>query len=269
MSTVAAARIAPGRTQVSFPRVLRSEWMKLWSVRSTGFTMGLAVILVMVIGVAACFVFDPTGTTPADAGTDGVSLATNGAMLAQLCFGVLGVIFSAGEYGNGMIRATMSAVPRRAPVLWAKALVLAVAAFLVAGVTVAVTFVLGAGALDGTAFGLSLSDPGVLRALAGTTAYLALVGVIGVALGFVLRSVAGGVAVIAGVVFVIDSLTFVLPASVADAVIPYLPGHAGRAMMSLHGGSDLLSPGAGAAVLVGWAVVVLGVGALRLTRSDV
>ncbi|MFE7795020.1 ABC transporter permease [Streptomyces sp. NPDC057460] len=269
MSAVTAARTAPPRARVSFARVLHSEWIKLWSVRSTGFTMGLAAILMVAIGAVACFVFDPAGKAPAEAGTDGVSLATNGAMLAQLCFGVLGVIFSAGEYGNGMIRSTMSAVPRRTPVLWAKALVFAVASLLVAGVTVMGTFLLGAAALDGTAFGLSLSDDGVLRALAGTMAYLALVGVIGVALGFLLRSVAGGVAVIAGVVFVIDSLTFILPASVADAVIPYLPGHAGRAMMALHGDGDVLSPGAGAAVLTAWAFAALATGAVRLTRSDV
>ncbi|MFF2407123.1 ABC transporter permease [Streptomyces sp. NPDC058092] len=269
MSAVTAAGTTAPRAKVAFPRVLHSEWIKLWSVRSTWFTMGLAVFLMVVIGTVACFVFDPAGKTPAEAGTDGVSLATNGAMLAQLCFGVLGVIFSAGEYGNGMIRSTMSAVPRRTPVLWAKALVFAAASLVVAGVTVLLTFLAGATALDGTAFGLSLSDEGVLRTLAGTVAYLALVGVVGVALGFLLRSVAGGVAVIAGVLFVIDSLTFILPASVADTVIPYLPGHAGRAMMALHSGGDLLSPGVGASVLTTWAVVALAAGAIRLTRSDV
>ncbi|MEU9450528.1 ABC transporter permease [Streptomyces sp. NPDC048277] len=269
MSATTHPAVTGPRRVVTFPHVLRSEWIKLWSVRSTWFTLGLAVFLMMLIGVVASLVFDPTGTTPAKAGTDGVSLSTNGAMLAQLCTGVLGVLISAGEYGNGMIRSTMSAVPRRTPALWAKALVFLAVSFAVSGVTVLVTFLVGSPRFDGTAFAVSLSDAGVVRTLAGTALYLALVGVIGVGLGFLLRSVAGGVAVIAGVLFVVDSLTFLLPASVADAVIPYLPGHAGRAMMGLHGASDLLSPAAGAGVLAAWAALALVGGAVRLTRTDV
>ncbi|MCJ0872637.1 ABC transporter permease [Streptomyces sp. AP-93] len=260
--------------RVTTGRVIRSEWAKFWSLRSSWITLGVAALLLVALGFIASASFDPSGTVtgppvgPAPA-SDAVGLALTGTSLAQLAIGVLGVLVAAGEYSTGMIRSTLTAVPRRLPVLWAKALTFAAVALVACTVAVLAAFLVGSTQVSGTSAALSLSDDGVLRSLAGAALYLAMAGVLGVALGALLRSVAGGIAVLVASLMVLPGLTSLLPDSWADTVGPYLPSNAGDAMMSLHQTSDALSPGAGLAVLAGWVALVLGAAALRLVRTDV
>ncbi|MCP3758921.1 ABC transporter permease [Streptomyces sp. TBY4] len=279
MSSVSTKiREVPGSVRpqyrVTALRVLRSEWAKFWSLRSSWITLGVAALILVAFGFIASVSFDPSGTaaqrpvgpTPA---TDAVGLALTGTQLAQLAIGVLGVLVAAGEYSTGMIRSTLTAVPQRLPVLWSKALTFAAVALAACTVAVLAAFLVGSTQVSGTSAELSLSDDGVLRSLAGAALYLAMAGVLGVALGALLRSVAGGIAVLVASLMVIPGLTSLLPDSWADTVGPYLPSNAGGAMMSLHQASGALSPGAGLAVLAGWVALVLGAAALRLVRTDV
>lgn len=278
-STVSTkTREVPGTTRpryrVTLLRVLRSEWAKFWSLRSSWITLGAAVLILVALGFIASTSFDPSGSAarvgPAPAASsDGLGLALTGTSLAQLAIGVLGVLMAAGEYSTGMIRSTLTAVPRRLPVLWSKALTFAAVALAACAVAVLAAFLVGSTQVTGTSAELVLSDDGVLRSLAGAALYLALVGVLGVALGALLRSVAGGIAVLVASLMVVPGLTSLLPDSWSDTVGPYLPSNAGGAMMSLHQASDALSPGAGLAVLAGWVALVLGGAALRLVRTDV
>ena len=133
--------------------------------------------------------------------------------LAQLAIGVLGVLLVTGEYATGMIRATFGAVPRRLPVLWAKAtLYTGVTFVLMLGAAVA-AFV-GGQQLLGT-HGTTLSADGAVRAIVGVAGYLALIGVFSVALGFIIRSTAGGVATLFGLLLVLPTLGLLLPVQLA------------------------------------------------------
>ncbi|MEU3559936.1 ABC transporter permease [Kitasatospora sp. NPDC006786] len=259
--------------RVTAVRVLRSEWAKLWSLRSTWITLGLALLFLVGFGLIAAYQFKSRMTSgrPMDrdfASASTLSLSLFGTNFAQLALGVLGVLVAAGEYSTGMIRSTLAAVPRRLPVLWSKAAVYGLIALVLGTVGVFAVFVADSGVLSGTRVAMTLSDAGVVRGLLGAGLYLALVGVIGVALGALLRSVAGGIAVLVATLMLVPGLTSLLPSAWQSHLSPYLPSHAGEAMFALHHDSTTLSPTVGLAVFLGWMVLALGAAAVRLVRTD-
>ncbi|SDO69375.1 hypothetical protein SAMN04487981_112221 [Streptomyces sp. cf386] len=270
---------APARTtnyKITGVRVLRSEWAKFWSLRSSWITLGVAVFLLVLFGAVASYTYSPdavaTGGPPGPGSGDGdstaVSLALTGVTFASLAIGVLGVLLSAGEYSTGMIRSTLAAVPRRLPVLWSKALVIGPIALVLATIGALAAFQLGTPGLDGERIALSLGDDGVLRSLAGAGVYLALVAVFGVALGVLIRSSAGAIAALVGVLLILPGLASLLPDSWYDTLSPYFPSNAGSAVYALHETSGSLSPGAGLAVFAGWVALTLVGAAVRLVRTD-
>ncbi|MFE4516685.1 ABC transporter permease [Kitasatospora sp. NPDC056783] len=259
--------------KVTAARVLRSEWAKLWSLRSTWITLGLSLLFLVGFGLIAAYQFKSRMTSgrPMDrdfANASTLSLSLFGTNFAQLALGVLGVLVAAGEYSTGMIRSTLAAVPRRLPVLWSKAAVYGLIALVLGTAGAFVVFVADSGVLSGTRAAMTLSDAGVVRGLLGAGLYLALVGVIGVALGALLRSVAGGIAVLVATLMLVPGLTSLLPSSWQDHISPYLPSHAGEAMFALQHDSTALSPTAGLVVFLGWTVLALGAAAVRLVRTD-
>jgi ABC-2 type transport system permease protein len=277
--TVTSLAPVPARTttyKVTALRVLRSEWAKFWSLRSSWITLGVAVFLLVLFGAVAAYTYSPdaaaTGGPPGPGGSggdsDAVSLALTGVTFASLAIGVLGVLASAGEYSTGMIRSTLAAVPRRLPVLWSKALVIGPIALVLATIGALAAFQLGTPGLDGERIALSLSDDGVLRSLAGAGVYLALAAVFGVALGVLIRSSAGAIAALVGVLLILPGLASLLPDSWYDTLSPYFPSNAGSAIYALHESSDALSPGAGLAVFAGWVALTLAGAAVRLVRTD-
>ncbi|MFC1411334.1 ABC transporter permease [Streptacidiphilus sp. N1-12] len=281
MSTVieqeAPAGVAGGRERPAYKvtgaRVLRSEWAKLWSLRSTWITLGLALVFVIAFGLISLAHYksalDGGGHLDPDLKTaTAADLSLFGVNFGQLALGVLGVLVTAGEYSTGMIRSTLAAVPKRLPVLWSKAAVYGVVAFVVALVGVFAAFVFGHGIVSGTPAAVSLSDPGVVRALFGAALYLALVGVIAVSLGALLRSVAGGISVLVASLMLIPGLADLLPSSWRDDVTQVLPSNAGGSMFAVHHAAGTLSPGTGLLVLLGWTVLALAGAAYRLMRTD-
>jgi ABC-2 type transport system permease protein len=260
--------------KVTGPRVLRAEWAKFWSLRSSWITLGVAVALLIALGAIASATYSPDATAqggppgPGSGEQDAVSLALLGVTFASLAVGVLGVLLSAGEYTTGMIRSTLTAVPRRLPVLWSKAAVIGPVILVLTTLGALAAFQLGTLGLDGEKIALSLGDDGVLRSLAGAGLYLALVAVAGVALGMLLRSSAGAIAVLVGVLLILPGLASLLPDSLYDTINPYFPSNAGSALYALHQSSDALSPAAGLAVFAGWVALTLAGAAWRLTKSD-
>ncbi|WP_406011058.1 ABC transporter permease [Streptomyces sp. NBC_00637] len=261
--------------QVTGIRVLRSEWAKFWSLRSSWITLGVAAFLLVLFGAIASYTYSPDAVAtagppgPGSSGdSDAVSLALSGVSLAQLAIGVLGVLLAAGEYTTGMIRSTLAAVPRRLPVLWSKAAVIGPIALILTTVGALAAFLLGAPGLDGEKIALSLGDDGVLRSLAGAGVYLGLVAVFGVALGMLIRSSAGAIAALVGILLVLPGLASLLPDSWYDTLSPYFPSNAGSAVYALHESSDSLSPGAGLAVFAGWVAITLVGAAFRLRKTD-
>ena len=134
----------------------------------------------------------------------GISTSLLGLLFAQLMLGVVGVLALSGEYGTGMIRATLAVVPSRLPVLWAKLMVLA---GLVLPVTLlcAVADFFTAAALESARGGsvLTLTEPGVLRTVIGSALYLTVVVIIALALGGLLRKTAAALTVFAAVFFIV------------------------------------------------------------------
>jgi ABC-type transport system involved in multi-copper enzyme maturation permease subunit len=174
-----------------------------------------------------------------------------------------------GEYSTGMIRSSLTSVPRRMPVLWGKLGVFAGVAFVVTLITSAISFFLGQSLLSGKGLDVSISSPGALRSVVGAALYLTVAGMIGIALGALLRNTAGGITTFVGVFFVVPPLTQLLPSSVSDHLTQYLPSNAGAAVYDgtrdLHGA---LSPWVGFAVLCAYLAVLVGGAAWRLARSD-
>jgi ABC-type transport system involved in multi-copper enzyme maturation permease subunit len=260
----------------STPRVIKSEWIKMRTLRSTWLTIGGILFALVAFGLISALtasgqveVTAGEGGPPAFVGTDPVSTVLSGANFAVLIVAVLGAIVGAREYSTGMIRTTLAAVPKRLPVLWGKLVTFVGVLAPVALVGVLVSFFAGMAILDaGGAATVSWSDDGVARAVIGTAVYLVGLGVIGVALGILLRSTAGGIGTVIGAVLFVPTLASALLPDSWDGVLKYLPSNAGQAFTSLNPGDTLLDPGAGMAVFAGWVVLAIAGAALALKRRD-
>jgi ABC-2 type transport system permease protein len=254
--------------------IVASEWTKLRSLRSTVWSLAIMVALVPGLGVLATSLYmGQWDTLPPDDRArllaDPIGLILQpGATYAQVAVLVLGALAMAGEHSTGMIRASLLAVPRRTPMLAAKAAVLA-GVVLVAGELIALpSFLLGRAVLR-EHVSVSLGDPGVLRAVAGLGLYLALMSLVALAVGSLVRHVAGAVTAVLALVLVASGLADLLPGRLGDHVAAYLPANAGQLVMSSGAGpATLLSPWQGLGVLAVWAAVLLGLAAWRLRRRD-
>ena len=263
----------PARTTTA--RVLRSEWIKMRTLRSTWLTLaGIAFALVafgLISALTASGQVESVdgGAGPGFGASDPVSTVLSGANFAVLVVAVLGAIVGAREYSTGMIRTTLAAVPKRLPVLWGKLASFVGALTPVVVVGVLVSFFLGMQILDsGGAATVSWSDHGVARAVLGTAAYLVGLGVIGVAIGSLLRSTAGGIGTVIGAVLFVPTLASALLPDSWDTVLQYLPSNAGLAFTSVSPSDTLLSPGAGMAVFAAWVVAAVVAAAVVLKRRD-
>jgi hypothetical protein len=160
------------------------------------------------------------------------------------------------------------------PVLSAKAgvfglvtLVLSVPAMLIA--FFAAQAILKGHSVNGHDIALSISDPGVARAVVGGALYLTIAGLLGLGLGALFRNTAAGISAFAGIMFVLPPLLNVLPSSWNNALSPYLPSTAGQAIMQIGNPAHTLSPWLGLALFAGYTALALGSAALLLKRRDV
>lgn len=255
-----------------FSATVRSEWIKLRSVRST--IWSLLVTLVLTIGLGALFcaarvaragrldagdlrAFDPTG------------FSLNGLFLAQLAIGVLGVLVMSSEYATGQIRATFGATPQRRLVLAAKVLVFMAVVFIIGLVACFSAFFIGQGILSAKFQQATLGQPGVLRAVIGGAGYLAVIGALGVGLGTLLRRTAGAIAALVGLLLILPILVNFLPSPWNNDISKFLPLQAGQSIFrAAPAASGDLSLWVGFAVFCAYAVVALVFGAVLLTRRD-
>lgn len=276
MTTATAPASGPA-TQGRGPglgNLMLSEWTKIRSVRSTVWSLAILVVLTLVftalfmeMGIAnwdktdasqrAEMRLDPTGT-----------ILGSGILLSQLAVCVLGVMAIASEYSTGMIRASLLAVPRRVPVLAAKATVFALLVLAVGELTAFGSFFIGAPILHGKA-PVAIGDPGVLRAVVGCGLYLALLGLFALAVGAIIRHTAASITVVIGFVLVITPMAGLLPGSVGEHVHAWLPTQAGFMITQQHSrAGDVLGPWQGLGVLALWTAVLLAVAAVQLRRRD-
>jgi ABC-2 type transport system permease protein len=257
---------------VSFARVVHSEWIKLWSLRSTYWTMiatvAAMVLIAVVLGVASLVDEDA-------AGPDGQMAIAMGYSFAQVVVAVLGVLTITGEYTTGMIRSTFAAVPTRLPALTAKAVLVGGVGFLLGVVGVALSYVasyplLGA---DGAA---RLSDPNVQRIFWGSGLYLCAVGLFGLTIGAVIRHTAGAITVVLGVLLLLSTLwqLLMMTSDWFTKTYAYLPSTAGERIASPEATSTVtdaphaLAPWTGFTVFLAYITVTFLVAAVLLKRRD-
>lgn len=256
------------RLRVTAPRVVLSEWTKFRSLRSTVYTLLMAVAFMIGLGamIAAITANQPGGMQP---GESSVSVSLSGMFFAQLAIGVLGVLLITGEYSTGMIRSSLTVVPRRLPMLWAKLAVFTGVVLLTMLVASFAAFFAGQAVLSGQHLDASLSDPGALRAVVGAALYVTVAGITALALGALLRNTAAAITTFVAVFFVFPTLTLLLPASVTDHFVAYLPSNLGGVLTgSTSGLAHPLDPWIGFGLLCGYAVVLIGFAAWRLGRAD-
>ena len=276
MTTHTAERAAVARRvlvkPVSFPRVLHSEWIKLWSLRSTYWTvfatLAVMVLIAVMLGVASRVEDGP-------AGPDGQMAIGMGYTFAQVVVAVLGVLTITGEYTTGMIRSTLASVPNRVPALMAKAVLVGVVGFVLGAAGVAVSYLVSYPLLgaDGAA---DLSDPEVIRIFWGSGLYLAGVGLLGLALGAIIRHTAGAITLILGVLLLLSTMWQLLMMT-SDWFLKsyaYLPSVAGERIASpevanaVDDAPQALAPGTGFAVVPAYVVITFLIAIVLLRRRD-
>lgn len=271
------ARERTPAARVSFLRVVRSEWIKLWTVRSTYWVVGVTIAVLVLLAWAMAAV------TSAGQINDGGGSATivysvlaPGQIFGSLTLVVVAALVVTGEYGTGQIRSTLTAVPTRLPVLWAKGLVVAVVTFGTAAVGTALQLLL-AGAITAE-LRPDWSDPEMLRIVLGTPLYIATVALLGFAVGALLRNTAATIAIVIGFVLVIESVLNLISWKPLEWVRPFLPSSAGARVSTPEEFLEMtsqfsnqavdLSPWQGYAVLVAWVVVFVAAAAVRLRTRD-
>jgi ABC-2 type transport system permease protein len=259
------------RARVTQAAVARSEWTKLWSLRSTRWTLLAAFAALAGIGVLASVNDMNHWSSMAAydrAHYSGAETSIAGWRLADLAVGVLGVLTISGEYATGMIRSSLIAVPRRLPVLWAKVGVFTGVTFIIMLVAALLAFFISQPILSEHHVNQSLGDPGVARVVVGSALFLTALGLFAVGLGALTRNSAGGIATFFGIVLVLPEIVSVLPAGLGNHLVHYLPSEAGVSIATTTPDPSSLSPWTGFAVLCAWAAASVGAAAYLLLRRD-
>jgi ABC-2 type transport system permease protein len=262
--------------RAGFGHDMLAEWTKIRSVRSTLWTLIIAIIVI--VGFTALITWVVTanwngpnsGPRDVRAVTDPTSIIYGVAIyLGQLAIAVLGVLVVTTEYSTGVIRASLLAVPRRYTMLAAKVAVFILVMGVLAEIMAFGSFFVGQAILH-SHVSVSLSDHDVLRATFGAGLYLVAFGLFSLAIGVLIRHTAGAISVAVCVAFVLPILTGLLPdTSFFNHLNAYLPEQAGSQVYLVRPeGVPLLSAWQGFGVLCIWAVVLLGIGAYLFNRRD-
>jgi ABC-2 type transport system permease protein len=255
-------------------RALHAEWTKQRTVAGTGWLLLGAITLTVALSV---LVTVATTYASSGAGQDITKLSLTGIYLGQAIVVILAVLTISGEYSTGMIRITLTAIPRRPRVMASKAAILT--ALVLAAGTIAVLGSVLAGRLILPANGftvahhyalLSLGHGPTLRAAAGSVLYLVLIALLSLGIATAVRDSATAIGIVLG-------LLYLFPILAALATDPHLKRHlqqiapmtAGLAIQATTNLRSLpISPWAGLAVLAAWAAAALLAGGLLLRLRD-
>ena len=266
--TTTTTTITAGPGHYRFGDVVRSEWTKFVSLRSTRWVLAAFVVTgiglgVLVSAVSGAAWHDASAETRAHWDPTNNTLA--GLIPGYLIIPVLGVLMMTSEHGSGAIRSTLAAVPRRHQVLLAKALVFGAVVLVVDQVVTFAAFLAGQQVM-GDAPHATLGQPGVVRALVLSGAFLALMGVFGLGLGALVRRSGAAVAAYFGLALVVPDLLLVLPGNVwRFGPITILA----NSVSAVNVQPEFLSPALGFAAMVAYTAAALGAGAVVLSRRDV
>ena len=257
--------------QTTLARVTHSEWTKLWSVRSTRWTLLALTVLTIGFGVLFCFLTNhywPSQSVKDRADFDATSTCFGGLMFGQLAIAVLGVMVISSEYSTGGIRTSLTAVPNRIRLLSAKLIAFAATSFGVGLVIAFAAFFAGQPFFAKRGIGASLSHGSVIRAVLGAALYVVVSGLFGFAVGVLLRHTAGAITVVVAFLFVLPLVVNAFPGAWGAAVIRYFTSNAGQQITYVHQSGNVLGPGVGFGIFCLWAVVPLVIGAAIMRRRD-
>jgi ABC-2 type transport system permease protein len=258
----------------SFFDLVRSEWTKIRSVRSTMWTVGLTIILGIGIGALVCAI---TRGHWHDMGAfsrqsfDAPATSLTGLLFAQFTIGVLGVLAISAEYSTGTIRATFSAAPNRLRVFGAKIAVFGVVTFIVAEITTFVAFFLGQFLLSAPATHATLSSPGALRSVFGCGLFLCLLGLMALGLGTIIRHTAGAISAFVAILLIFPLLAQALPQSLANNLRRFMPEEIANQIVTTNRfdhDAGAFSPWVGMLVLAIEVTLLLVIGGSLLQRRD-
>jgi ABC-2 type transport system permease protein len=270
-----AAGPAPTWPQV-WRSFARAEWIKLRTVRSTLITLIVAAVSAIGFGALACerFAHEYAGISNPAAhlafldGFDPTSQSLLGNAVAQLAIGTLGVLIVTSEFGTGMIRASLAAMPQRGGWVAAKLCVFGLVAAVLAQVLTLTSFGVGQVFLGRQHIGASLGDPKVLAAVIATGLYVALIGLLGATLGLIIKHTAGAISTLLGILFVLPVLMGALPLHLQDQIGRFLPENIGEQAATASQLSERFPPWGGIALLIGYDAILLAVGLFLLRRRD-
>ena len=280
MTTIAPTQLSG----VSFGGILKSEWIKLMSLRSTIWCYAILVFLTISLGLLFGSTISVEGVS-LDHDTQqsfAVQAATLSVGMSQLVIAVLGALVITGEYGTGMIRSTLTAVPTRLPALFGKIVVFGAVTFVISLVAIVLTALLSAPLLANNGIEADFGDGAYWSALVGAAGFLALTGVFATAVGTIVRNSAGAIAIVLGFVLVLPTIVQVFALITAAEWVAnlgtFLPSNAGARMyayVSENAAADpfglgglVLEPWQGGLVLVGWVVALLALASVLLKRRD-
>ncbi len=276
--TLPRATFVPTPGRVRFVNVVRSEFIKITSLRSTALLIATMVIFSFGVSILFAITAEQGGIPDQPSTAYSLDAITVGTLIfSQIIAGVIGVLAISAEYSSGTIQPTLVAVPRRLPALAAKALVLFPLMTLTALVSLVGSWAVTAPIYVGLGIHTELFAPGFAFALVGGAVYVGLCSVFGLGVGTLLRSAVGGAVMVICTTLLAPVLISVLPTSeVVRTIRLYMLSHAGDSMVRLgdptlgfaDASQQYLSPAGGWITAFVWAAVALVAGAVALRRRD-
>ena len=252
--------------------LVRSEWTKIRTVRSTMWTIGVTIVLGIGIGALVCALTRSHWSSQnigQRVSFDAPATSLIGLLFAQFAIGILGVLVISAEYSTGTIRATFSAAPNRSRVFAAKIVVFGVLSFIVAELTSFVAFFLGQFLLSSPATHATLSSPGAFRAVFGGGLFVCVLGLAAMGLGTIIRHTAGAISAFVAILLVLPIITAALPNQLAQDIRKFMPDRIGVDVLTTKGQEfGAFSPWVGLLILCVYAVVLLVIGASMLEKRD-
>ena len=259
----------------SFLGILRGEWIKLLSLRSTWWIVAATIALITGISLAVAYALDAMAADPAQAQSlatmDGATVVSSGFQLGMVSVSVLGALLITGEYSTGMIRSTLAAVPTRVPVLVAKAIAVGVLTVAISAVSIALSYLVTMPQLGTYDLVPTLDEARTWQVFGGTVFFLVAAALFALGVGTLLRSSAGAITVALTVLLVLPFVLTFIRVSWVETIVDYLPLPASGAFL---GGQGLSSAGSGLTATTGvlvvaaYALVPLVAGAVVMRRRD-
>jgi ABC-2 type transport system permease protein len=275
VTTIATAPPAIGfddrHAHTTYWHVIKSEWTKFWSVRSTPWT--LLILFVATVGISVVASWGTSVslhqlTASQLAQLDVTQRSLSGIGLGQLAIAVLGALMITSEYSTGGIKATLTAVPNRLRVLFAKALILGVVAIVIGMIVSFLSFFVSEPFWSGHHLEANLSDPNVLRAVIGGGLYIFASGMFGFALGAVIRHTAGAITTAIALLLVVAPLLQLLPGTWGHTIFKYFTSNAGGQIVTTVQDHTLVTPWVGYITMTIWWIVPLIAGAWLMKTRD-